>query len=229
MCRNGRYTERGMEIDGFMSERWRIKPEYAMKVDLLARSPRRAAGALRPWSPRAWEQVAAVGQRAFWEPRRVLVAGAGPIGLLAALVGVPARAGGPRAGPGRGRAQAGAGPRAGRDLSRARWVMWDSSRTRSSSLTGVGQVIADSMAAIRRGGVSHRRRHRGPDRPCQSPTPRPAWCSGTWCSWAASTPTSGTGTKRVRCWPARIARGSGRLVTRREQPGGPFTCLTSHT
>jgi threonine dehydrogenase-like Zn-dependent dehydrogenase len=36
---------------------------------------------------KAWEQVAAVGQRAFWEPRTVLVTGAGPIGLLAALVG----------------------------------------------------------------------------------------------------------------------------------------------
>ncbi len=34
MCRNGQYTERGIkEIDGFMSERWRIEPEYAMKVD----------------------------------------------------------------------------------------------------------------------------------------------------------------------------------------------------
>jgi glucose 1-dehydrogenase len=36
---------------------------------------------------KAWEQVAAVGQRAFWEPRIVLVTGAAPIGLLAALVG----------------------------------------------------------------------------------------------------------------------------------------------
>ena len=34
MCRNGRYTERGIkEIDGYMSERWRIEPEYAVKVD----------------------------------------------------------------------------------------------------------------------------------------------------------------------------------------------------
>ena len=36
---------------------------------------------------KAWEQVVAVGQRAFWEPRTVLVTGAGPIGLLAALLG----------------------------------------------------------------------------------------------------------------------------------------------
>jgi len=34
MCRNGEYTERGIkQIDGFMSERWRIEPEYAVKVD----------------------------------------------------------------------------------------------------------------------------------------------------------------------------------------------------
>jgi len=34
MCRNGQYTERGIkQIDGLMSERWRIEPEYAMKVD----------------------------------------------------------------------------------------------------------------------------------------------------------------------------------------------------
>ncbi len=37
---------------------------------------------------KAWEMVKAVGQRSFWEPRNVLVTGAGPIGLLAALIGV---------------------------------------------------------------------------------------------------------------------------------------------
>ena len=34
MCRNGQYTERGIkQIHGFMSERWRIEPEYAIKID----------------------------------------------------------------------------------------------------------------------------------------------------------------------------------------------------
>src|SRR5215467_1872139 len=86
MCRNGRYTERGIkEIHGFMSERWRIEPEYAMKVD---RSLGLLGVLLEPTTvvTKAWEQVQAVGQRAFWEPRNVLVTGAGPIGLLAALV-----------------------------------------------------------------------------------------------------------------------------------------------
>jgi len=34
MCQNGQYTERASkQIDGFMSERWRVEPEYAIKVD----------------------------------------------------------------------------------------------------------------------------------------------------------------------------------------------------
>jgi threonine dehydrogenase-like Zn-dependent dehydrogenase len=88
MCRNGQYTERGIkQIDGYMSERWRIEPEYAIKVDP-------ALGILgvllEPTSvvAKAWETVRMIGQRSFWEPRKVLVTGAGPIGLLAALIGV---------------------------------------------------------------------------------------------------------------------------------------------
>lgn len=88
MCTNGQYTERGIkEIDGFMSERWRIEPEYAMKVDP---SLGILGVLLEPTTvvTKAWEQVIAVGQRAYWEPRTVLVTGAGPIGLLAALIGM---------------------------------------------------------------------------------------------------------------------------------------------
>src|SRR5215203_784470 len=87
MCRNGQYTERGIkQIDGFMSERWRIEPEYAMKVDA---SLGLLGVLLEPTTvvAKAWEQVRRVGERAHWEPRTVLVTGAGPIGLLAALVG----------------------------------------------------------------------------------------------------------------------------------------------
>jgi len=36
---------------------------------------------------KAWEHVLAVGRRAFWEPKAVLVTGAGPIGLLGAVLG----------------------------------------------------------------------------------------------------------------------------------------------
>ena len=37
---------------------------------------------------KAWEQIERIGCRTHWEPQRVLVTGAGPIGLLAALMGV---------------------------------------------------------------------------------------------------------------------------------------------
>jgi threonine dehydrogenase-like Zn-dependent dehydrogenase len=85
MCRNGQYTERGIKgIHGFMSERWRTEPEYTIKVD---RSLGILGVLLEPMTviTKALEQVLVVGQRAFWEPKTVLVTGAGPIGLLAAL------------------------------------------------------------------------------------------------------------------------------------------------
>ena len=85
MCTNGQYTERGIkEIHGFMSERWRTEPEYAIKVD----SSLGILGVLlEPMTviTKALEQVQMVGQRAYWEPKTALVTGAGPIGLLAAL------------------------------------------------------------------------------------------------------------------------------------------------
>jgi threonine dehydrogenase-like Zn-dependent dehydrogenase len=87
MCRNGLYTERGIkQLDGYMSERWRIEPEYAMKIDA---SLGLLGVLLEPTTvvAKAWEQIIAVQRRAFWDPRIVLVTGAGPIGLLAALIG----------------------------------------------------------------------------------------------------------------------------------------------
>ena len=87
MCRNGQYTERGIkEIQGFMSERWRIEPEYAIKVDP---SLGILGVLLEPTTvvTKAWAHVISIGVRAFWEPRNVLVTGAGPIGLLAAMIG----------------------------------------------------------------------------------------------------------------------------------------------
>jgi threonine dehydrogenase-like Zn-dependent dehydrogenase len=87
MCRNGQYTERGIkQIDGYMSERWRIEPEYAIKVDATLGI---LGVLLEPTTvvTKAWEHTLAVGQRAFWEPRTALVTGAGPIGLLGALMG----------------------------------------------------------------------------------------------------------------------------------------------
>ncbi len=87
-CRNGLYTERGIkEHHGYCSERYRITTDFAVKVDP-------ALGLLgvllEPTSvvAKAWEQVDKVGSRAHWVPKTVLVTGAGPIGLLAALMAV---------------------------------------------------------------------------------------------------------------------------------------------
>jgi threonine dehydrogenase-like Zn-dependent dehydrogenase len=87
MCRNGKYTEHGIKgTDGFCSERWRVHPSHAVKVP-----PRlgHLGVLMEPASvlAKAWEHVERIGRRAVWEPRTVLVTGAGPIGLLAALMG----------------------------------------------------------------------------------------------------------------------------------------------
>ena len=85
MCRNGQYTERGIkEIHGYMSERWRIEPEYAVKIDPTLGI---LGVLLEPTTvvTKALEQIGMIGRRSYWEPRTVLVTGAGPIGLLAAL------------------------------------------------------------------------------------------------------------------------------------------------
>ncbi|KAE8764845.1 glucose 1-dehydrogenase [Georgenia thermotolerans] len=87
MCRNGRYTERGIkERDGYGSERWRVEQDYAVRLD-----PRLAEVGmlLEPTTvvAKAWDQVERIGQRSWFDPRTVLVTGAGPIGLLAALLG----------------------------------------------------------------------------------------------------------------------------------------------
>jgi threonine dehydrogenase-like Zn-dependent dehydrogenase len=89
MCRNGRYTERGIkERHGYGAERFRIEPEFAVKIDP-------ALGILgvllEPASilAKAWDHTERIGQRAReWRPRVLLVTGAGPIGLLAALMGM---------------------------------------------------------------------------------------------------------------------------------------------
>ncbi len=88
MCRNGQYTERGIkEINGFASERWRTDPAYAVKLDPKLRD----VGVLtEPASilAKAWDHIEKIGRRATWKPKTVLVTGAGPVGLLAAMMGV---------------------------------------------------------------------------------------------------------------------------------------------
>ncbi|GGX03261.1 glucose 1-dehydrogenase [Streptomyces lomondensis] len=88
MCRNGRYTERGIkELDGYGAEAWCVEADYAVKLEPHLD---RAGVLMEPTTvvAKAWEQVERVGARAWFEPQRVLVTGAGPIGLLAALLGM---------------------------------------------------------------------------------------------------------------------------------------------
>ena len=153
MCTNGQYTERGIkEIHGFMSERWRIEPEYAIKVDP---SLGLLGVLLEPMTviTKAIEQVFLVGQRAYWEPKTVLVTGAGPIGLLAALrlsvrnlqVHVLDRA------------ETGPKPQLVRDLGATYHtgsvLDLDFNPDIVVECTGVGAVIADSIKQVNSGGI----------------------------------------------------------------------------
>ncbi len=153
MCRNGQYTERGIkQIDGYMSERWRIEPAYAVKVDATLGI---LGVLLEPTTvvTKAWEHTLAVGRRAFWEPKTVLVTGAGPIGLLGALLGKQL-----------GlevhvldRAETGPKP----ELVRALGATYHTCSVAKIGFepdvilecTGVGQVIAESVLAIGASGV----------------------------------------------------------------------------
>lgn len=86
MCHNGRYTERGIKaLHGFGAEQWRVEAQFAVRVD-----PRlgTAGVLLEPASvvAKAWDQITDIARRSPVVPRRALVTGAGPIGLLAALL-----------------------------------------------------------------------------------------------------------------------------------------------
>ncbi len=144
MCSNLLYTERGIQqIDGFMSERFRIEPEYALRIDA---SLGLLGVLLEPTAVvvKAWEHLEAVGRRAHWQPRSVLVTGAGPIGMLAAMLGKQ-----------RGLEvhvldRVGSGPKP--EIVRALGATYHTSFDRLGfepdvvvECTGVGQVIADAV------------------------------------------------------------------------------------
>jgi threonine dehydrogenase-like Zn-dependent dehydrogenase len=153
MCRNGKYTERGIkERDGYCSEQYRIHPEYAVKVD-----PKlgRLGVLLEPASvvAKAWEHVQRIGERALWKPRRALVTGAGPVGLLAAMIGRQ-----------RGldvrvldRVTDGLKPELVRDLG-AEYVHGSAKEAADGvdvviECTGVGSVVFDTMEQMAPGGI----------------------------------------------------------------------------
>jgi glucose 1-dehydrogenase len=152
MCRNGQYTERGIKgMNGFMSERWRIEPEYAMKID---RSLGLFGVLLEPTTVVA---KAGAGRRCW--PARFLGASnrarnwRGSIGLLAALLGIQ-----------RGlevhvldRVNSGPKP----DLVRALGATYHTGTVSRVGFepdviiecTGVGAVVTDSVKSVGSGGI----------------------------------------------------------------------------
>jgi threonine dehydrogenase-like Zn-dependent dehydrogenase len=87
MCRNGEYTEWGIkQHHGYARERYRITPDFVVKVDPGLGD---LGVLLEPTTvvAKAWDHIERIGHRAVWQPHKVLVTGAGPIGLLAALLG----------------------------------------------------------------------------------------------------------------------------------------------
>lgn len=86
-CRNGQYTEHGIKaLHGFMRERYRADEAALMGVDATLEH---RGVLLEPTTivAKAWEQTLATGHRAIWEPATAMILGAGPIGLLAAMIG----------------------------------------------------------------------------------------------------------------------------------------------
>jgi threonine dehydrogenase-like Zn-dependent dehydrogenase len=86
MCRNGQYTEHGIKgLHGFGADYFRMPARYVVPVD---RTLGLSGVLLEPASivAKAWEQIDVFAARTIARPGRVLVTGAGPIGLLAALL-----------------------------------------------------------------------------------------------------------------------------------------------
>ncbi|MDQ6753115.1 MAG: glucose 1-dehydrogenase [Actinomycetota bacterium] len=88
MCRNGQYTEHGIKgLHGFAREAWRGRPDSMVRLDSTLAD---VGVLLEPTTivAKAWEQIDRIGARAFYDPKVAVVTGAGPVGLLAALLGV---------------------------------------------------------------------------------------------------------------------------------------------
>jgi threonine dehydrogenase-like Zn-dependent dehydrogenase len=155
MCRNGRYTERGIkELHGYGSTLWTVEAEYAVRLDPALE---RVGMLLEPTTilAKAWDHIGRIAARAYTEQKRVLVTGAGPIGLLAALLGIQ-----------RGlevhvldRATDGLKPELVRDLGATYWSGGIEDAVGSSEpdviveATGVGQLVFDAMTQTAASGI----------------------------------------------------------------------------
>src|ERR1035438_6692509 len=73
MCRNGKYTERGIkERNGFGSELWRNESRFLVKLDPGLSD---VGVLMEPASvlAKAWDHITRIGERAEWKPRTVLI------------------------------------------------------------------------------------------------------------------------------------------------------------
>ncbi len=85
-CSSGEYTERGIKgRHGFMAEHYVESPQYLIKVPPELQD---IAVLLEPTSivEKGIDHIYLIQKRITWQPRIALVAGAGPVGLLAAAL-----------------------------------------------------------------------------------------------------------------------------------------------
>ena len=86
MCLTGHYLERGIKgMHGYMCDRYAESPHYLVHIPAGLRP---VAVLLEPLSfiEKGIEQALRIQQRLTWDPRTAVVLGAGPVGLLAAIV-----------------------------------------------------------------------------------------------------------------------------------------------
>ena len=86
MCLTGNFRERGIRgLHGFMCERYSESPRFLVRLPPPLRP---VAVLMEPLSivEKGIEQALRFYQRVTWQPRKAVVLGAGPVGLLAALV-----------------------------------------------------------------------------------------------------------------------------------------------
>ncbi len=87
-CRTGNFTERGIKgADGYGSQQWRADPGFLVALDPALTQ---TGVLLEPTSvvAKAWEQIDIIRGRACHDGQVALITGAGPIGLLAAMLAV---------------------------------------------------------------------------------------------------------------------------------------------
>lgn len=85
-CSTGDYRERGISgAHGFMAERFTERPEHLIPVPPDLRD---VAVLVEPLAilERSWRLVDEIQQRLVWQPRRVIITGAGNMGLMAAFL-----------------------------------------------------------------------------------------------------------------------------------------------